>query len=117
MMPLWRLQSIQKNNVLLCINSGLFGAGRIKIKGEVMATTWKQTGSSLRGDLLTYEVQEVVGGVDGKKYSVTLNKARTETEFKDALKAIINADRTKTTSETTLKTKVDLSAFETFLNT
>lgn len=82
-----------------------------------MATTWKQTGSSLRDDLLTYEVQEVVDSVSGKKYSVTLNKARTEAEFKDALKAVIKADRTKTTSEAALKTKVSLSTFETFLNT
>ena len=80
-----------------------------------MATAWKQTGASLRGDILTFEIQEVIDSVPGKKYSVSLNKARTETEFKDALKAIISADRTKTTSETTLKTKVDLTTFETFL--
>lgn len=81
-----------------------------------MASTWKQTGAILSGNDLTFEIQEVVDGVDGKKYSVVLNKDATEQQFKDKLKAVINADRTKITGETTLKTKVDLSTFETFLN-
>lgn len=80
-----------------------------------MATTWQQADAKLSGNDLTFEIQEVVNGTPGNKYSVTLNKGATEQQFKDKLKIKINADRTKTVSETTLKTKVDLSTFETFL--
>lgn len=84
--------------------------------------TWKLTTATLNGDRLSISIQGVTGqdgdGNDiGESYSLSVYKTETLAKIKSRFKELINTDRTKSIDETTLKSKVDLANFETYLNT
>lgn len=91
--------------------------------------TWDVYEVSLsQGDILTVTVRELSDGVpvvidttpEGvdvyRVYSAGFHKSHPETLWKKELKRIILEDRAKKIEEDILKTKLDLSDFETYLN-
>lgn len=79
-------------------------------------TTWKLKEANLSGEQLTITLTEVIDSVDTRDYSVAGNKELTKAQFAALFKTKINADRAKRSTEETLKTKLDLTGFETYLN-
>lgn len=80
------------------------------------ATTWKLESLALNKDIATVTVREVVDGVDGKTYSVSLHKSHPLSDFKAALKEKILKDRQKQAVIDTIKASVDFTNFEAYLN-
>lgn len=89
--------------------------------------TWKLVSRKLgNDDNLTVSIQEVTGQITdaitgervdvGKIYSVKFHKTYLKAVFLDALKEQIKADRAKTLEANALLGDVDLSNFETFIN-
>lgn len=80
-----------------------------------MAITWEHS-TQVGGNNLIVTVTEYDNGAPTERqYSVTLNKNRSEADFKAELKSIINADRVNRVD--TGGDSFDFSAFETYLNT
>lgn len=92
--------------------------------------TWEVYIVSLgKGDILTITIRELNDGVpvvigtspDGvdiyQTYSAKFHKSHPANLWAKELKTIILADRAKQAEEVTLQTKLDVSDFETYINT
>lgn len=82
-----------------------------------MAITWNLLECRLgNDDNLTISIQEIVDEIEGKIFSTRVHKDHPKSVFLDALKKQIKADRARKTVESIVEKTIDLSNFETFIN-
>ncbi len=83
-----------------------------------MTTTWEVVKTEINAEKKHVSIKEVIDGVDGKTYSVSVHASDSDNSIRKKLKTEINADRALTTANEAFKTLVvtALENFEDYLN-